>query len=293
LIRASVNVPAFNAQKVIARCLGALEAQTLPAIAYEILVGDDGSTDATRQIAASFHGARCISIPHAGAAARNRSAEQARGSILLFTDADCEPQPDWIETMLAAFDDPSIVGAKGTYHTRQRELAARFVQLEYEEKYARMRRAREIDFIDTYSAAYRREIFLANHGFDESFPTASEDQEFSFRLAEQGHKMIFVPDAIVYHQHAATLSAYLQRKFWIGYWKVRVHTHHPSKVLRDSHTPPTLKIQTALFPVLFASLAIPSVSFAWMSVGVWLCAFSVSALPLIIFIARRSCGLRR
>lgn len=289
-MRASVVIPAFNAQNSLARCLAALQAQTLAPDEYEIIVVNDGSTDATAQLVASFHTARYLAIPRAGAAAaRNRGASIARSPILLFTDADCQAQPDWIEKMLGAFEDSTVVGAKGVYHTRQREWVARFVQLEYSEKYERMRRARTIDFVDTYSAAYRREIFLENHGFDESFPTASvEDQEFSFRLAQQVLKMIFVPDAAVYHLHAATLGAYARRKFWIGYWKVRVHTRHPSKLWHDSHTPPTQKLQTMLFLGMCALvLAIPLISFAWIGFLVLGIIFAASALPLVVFVARR------
>jgi len=289
-LRASVIVPAFNAQNTLARCLAALGAQSVAPEEYEIIIVDDGSTDATAELVASFPPARYIPIPHAGAAtARNRGSSIARGEILLFTDADCEPQPDWMEKMLGAFDDPSVTGAKGTYQTRQREPVARFVQGEYEEKYARMRRAPTIDFVDTYSAAYRREIFLQNGGFDESFPTASvEDQEFSFRLAAQGHKMIFVPDAVVYHEHPASLDAYWRRKFWIGYWKVRVHILHPDKLVSDSHTPPTQKLQTILFLGMLALIfAVPFISLAWLALLALIILFVASAIPLVIFIARR------
>lgn len=291
-MRASVIVPAFNAQNTIGRCLAGLSLQTLPPQEYEIIVVDDGSTDVTAQLVTSFHIARCtlMSIPHAGAAsARNRGASVANGDILLFTDADCEPQPDWMEKMLAAFDDPNVAGAKGIYRTRQRQSIARFVQLEYEEKYTRMRRARTIDFIDTYSAAYRRSIFLGNHGFDESFPTASvEDQEFSFRLAAQGQKMIFVLDAVVFHEHAASLRAYLQRKFWIGYYKVRVHTLHPDKLLHDSHTPLLQKLQTISFLGMLALIiALPFVSTAWLALVALAIFFAASSLPLTLFVAQR------
>ena len=75
----------------------------------------------------------------------------------------------------------------------------RFTQLEYEDRYDRMAGVESIDFVDTYSAAYRRDIFLANGGFDRTFPTASvEDQEFSFRLTEKGYRLVFVPSAKVY-----------------------------------------------------------------------------------------------
>ncbi len=289
-MRVSVIIPAYNAAVTLEPCLAALLAQSYPRDGYEIIVADDGSTDNTADLAARFSEVRLIRSEHHGAAAaRNRGARAASGELLLFTDADCEPTARWIETLCAAFTDPRVVGAKGTYRTRQRELIARFVQLEYEEKYARMRRAATIDFIDTYSAAYRRDVFLANHGFDESFPTASvEDQEFSFRLAEQGHAMVFAPDAVVYHQHAATLGAYARRKFRIGYWKVLVHRRHPGKMFQDTHTPPTLKMQMGLFlAMVAAAIAALFAPAAWLVVGALAVAFVVSAVPLIVFIARR------
>lgn len=290
VMRVSVIVPAFNAAQMLERCLAALCAQTYSREEYEIIVVDDGSTDNTVEIAAGFPAVRLIRAEHRGAAAaRNCGARAALGELLLFTDADCEPIPRWIETLCAAFTDPRVVGAKGTYRTRQREWVARFVQLEYEEKYTRMRRARTIDFIDTYSAAYRRDVFLANNGFDESFPTASvEDQEFSFRLAEQGHAMVFAPDAVVFHRHTATFSAYARRKFRIGYWKVLVHRRHPGKMLQDTHTPPTLKMQMGLFfGIVIAAIAALFVPAAWLLVGALVVVFAISAIPLIGFIARR------
>ncbi len=287
---ASVIVPAFNAAKTIEHCLTALRAQTVSADAYEIIVIDDGSTDATPAVVAKFPNVRLIPSMHRGAAAaRNLGARHARGAVLLFTDADCEPTPNWIAQMLAPFADTHVVGAKGTYRTKQREWVARFVQLEYEEKYARMARASSIDFIDTYSAAYRRDIFLQNAGFDETFPTASvEDQEFSFRLARQNQLMVFAPNAIVFHRHVTSLATYARRKFRIGFWKVRVHRRHPGKMWRDAHTPPTLKLQIsllALFAVTFVAGFFQSL--AWLAAALIAGAFIATALPLVAFIAQR------
>ncbi|MCL4394063.1 MAG: glycosyltransferase [Chloroflexi bacterium] len=285
---ATVVIPAFNAGRTLAACLSSLAQQARDH--DEIVVVDDGSTDDTSKLALEFSTVRLIRTERRGAAAaRNRGARNASGELLLFTDADCEPAADWLDKMCAAFADPAVAGAKGAYRTRQRQVVARFVQLEYEEKYARMRRAPSIDFVDTYSAAYRREVFARVGGFDESFPGASvEDQELSFRLSELGFKLVFVPDALVYHQHVVGLGAYARRKFRIGYWKVRVHRLHPGKMLRDTHTPATLKIEMGLvlcmMPVLALAAASPGM---WLVFGLLVIAFAVAATPLGVFIARR------
>jgi cellulose synthase/poly-beta-1,6-N-acetylglucosamine synthase-like glycosyltransferase len=272
---ASVIVPVLNGVETIGACLTALLAQTVNDSSYEILVVDDGSTDGSAQAAARF-GVIMIQQEHAGAAAaRNRGAQQAKGQILLFTDADCEPMPDWIEEMLVPFANPGVVGVKGVYRTRQRSLVARFTQAEYEEKYSRLARADRIDFVDTYAAAYRRDVFWEHGGFDEQF-LYDEDQEFSFRLARAGHKLVFAPEAVVFHQHPQTVLNYCWRKVRLGRWKVRVHVRHPAKAVRDSYTPWSQKAQIVLLP-----LTILAVLAAALGLTTWLIAAALAGVGLL------------
>jgi cellulose synthase/poly-beta-1,6-N-acetylglucosamine synthase-like glycosyltransferase len=208
------------------------------------------------------------------------------GDPLLFTDADCAPTPGWAAALLAAFEDPRVAGARGTYRTRQPGLVARFVQEEYAFKYQRTRARRWIDFIDTYSAAYRREVFIRNHGFDPGM-RGVEDQEFSFRLARQGYCLAFVPDAVVYHQHVDSPIAYLKRKFQIGHWKAVLLRLHPEKALGDSHTPVTQRTQLALMGLAVLSFALGPLwtPALWFGLGA-LALFGLSTVPFLAHIAR-------
>ncbi len=262
----------------------ALAGQTIPRAEYEIIVVDDGSIDQTGEVARRY-GAVVLKQCNSGpAVARNNGIAAASGEIVLFTDADCAPSPDWIEQMVASLSDQCIVGVKGVYRTRQQSWVARFIQLEYQDRYDHTARSDYVDFIDTYAAGYRREVLVESGGFDPSFPLAStEDQELSFRLAEAGHKMVFNPRAIVYHRHPESWGRYARRKYKIGYWKTLVLRLHPGKAWRDTHTPWNLKLQLVLAaltaPLAFLSL-LHSV-YLWL-LGPVLAAFAASTVPFLV-----------
>lgn len=289
-VRYSVVVPTYNSRPTIATCLDALIHQSMPREYYEILVVDDGSTDPLPPVLEQNPEIRLIRIPHGGpAAARNAGVQAACGEIVAFTDSDCAPSFDWLEKIAKPFRSKNVVGVKGTYRTGQKELVARFVQLEYQYKYVRMARLPKIDFIDTYSAAYRRDIFLQNGGFDTTFTVPSvEDQEFSFRLAQKGYLLEFKPGAAVYHEHDRNLLEYWKRKFGIGYWKAYMLRWLPQKTFNDSHTSPSQRWQIVFMGLILLSsvLALLRSESLWVAL-VAFCAFFGSGLPFIYFVMRR------
>ena len=277
----SIIIPTFNGASRIGNCLDALLNQTAGRDA-EILVVNDGSTDNTADFVARYSDVRLITQSNAGpAAARNRGAQEARGTIILFTDDDCVPTADWRAAMTEPFKDPSIVGTKGTYRTRQRNLAARFVQIEYEDKYRLMSALPQIDFIDTYSAGFRRDRFLEMGGYDTSFPVAcAEDVELSYRMSARGWNMKFVPHAIVYHTHPDTLRKYFTKKYKFAFWRVLAVRKNPNKAMKDSHTPQLMKLQLLFTPVLLLAIAADLVLRPRAPVSFLVCAaFLLSTLP--------------
>jgi cellulose synthase/poly-beta-1,6-N-acetylglucosamine synthase-like glycosyltransferase len=214
---------------------------------------------------------------------------EAQGSIILFTDDDCVPTPNWLEAMLAPFEDPEIVGVKGAYRTGQKRLAARFVQIEYEDRYRLMAGLGSIDFVDTYSAAFRRCRFLEMTGYDTSFPVAcAEDIELSYRMSARGWKMKFVAKAIVFHTHPDTFWSYLKKKYKFAFWRVLALRKNPSKGVKDSHTPQVMKLQLLFVPALLAGITFDLAVRRTVPVSLLvLFAFLLSALPFALRAIRK------
>jgi GT2 family glycosyltransferase len=281
----SVIIPTFNGRPRIQNTLDALFAQDFNED-FEIIVLDDGSTDGTADFVRSYSPKiRVSSQPNQGpGAARNHGACQAQGEIVLFTDDDCVPEKNWLMQMLRPFaENPEVVGVKGRYRSEQPEIVARFVQLEYEDKYDYMAKDTYIDFIDTYSAGFRRLVFLESGGYDTEFPVAcAEDIELSYRLSQKGYKMMFVSQAVVKHTHPARLLAYLKKKFKYAYWRVLALKKNPHKLVKDSHTPQLMKIQLLLAPISLGSLLLGlfSPQFWFLSILGFI-GFGVTTIPFV------------
>jgi glycosyltransferase involved in cell wall biosynthesis len=279
----SVIIPARNGATTLPECLQALSTQEDPGEPWEVIVVDDGSEDNTGAIAAEWD-ARLIrhSRSRGAGAARNSGLAEARGELIFFTDADCVPTPNWLREMKRPFDNPAIAGCKGIYATAQTELVARFVQLEYEDKYDLLRTQSRIDFIDTYSAGYRRKVLVENGGFDPHIFYV-EDQELSFRLAAKNYGLVFQPDAVVFHHHSSSLTAYMRKKFNIGYWKTQILRRYPQRAVQDSHTPQVMKVQIVLTALILLSLAagllLPPLLLATMGL---ILAFHITTIPFVL-----------
>jgi len=291
--RATVVIPARDAEPTIA---GAVRGAAGPGV--EVVVVDDGSRDATAEAAAAA-GARVIRAGGDGPArARNLGVAAARGPVIVFTDADCAPRAGFVDALLEPLaDHPGVAGVKGAYVTAQRSLTARFVQQEYEERYRRMARRDGIDFVDTYAAAYRKEVLEAVGGFDERYRLPStEDQELSFRIAATGARLVFAPAARVGHLHADSPWGYARKKAKIGYYKVATLRRHPGKAVDDAHTPPSLKLQLLLAPLVSAGAAAAIAARLgalgpppWLEAALWApaAAFLATAAPLTLAALRR------
>ena len=97
----SLIIPAYNAEATIAACIESALRQSISKEDYEVIVVDDGSLDKTPKIAKNYAVKLIMQKNQGPAVARNRAAQEARGDILVFVDADCELDLSFIKNIIA------------------------------------------------------------------------------------------------------------------------------------------------------------------------------------------------
>jgi GT2 family glycosyltransferase len=238
----TVCVPAYNAARTLPRLLDALAAQETGR-PFEVVVVDDGSTDATPELLA--HRAEAQPSPalkvarqaNAGpAAARNRAAREGNGAVLLFTDSDCVPRPDWIERSTACLEaHPEAVAVGGSYDIANPGSGlARLIHAEIKWRHAGL--GTYVRFAGSYNLAIRRKAFDALGGFSTRYRNASaEDNDLSYRLLGRG-RIVFCPESLVAHHHTEHLGKYLREQYRHGRWRAVLYREHPAMARGDDYT---------------------------------------------------------
>jgi GT2 family glycosyltransferase len=203
----TVIVPARDEAGRIAGCLQALAA-CRPA-PLEVLVVDDASRDGTAALARA-QGATVLELPRARgpAAARNLAGQQARGDVLLFTDADVRLHPDATARVLEALADPAIDAVVGSYDDEPGDpgFVSQYRNLLHHHVH-QQGRAQASTFW-TGCGAVRREVFLALGGFNEGYGQACiEDIEFGARLLAAGRQVRLEHALLARHDKRWTLGS--------------------------------------------------------------------------------------
>jgi len=194
----SVVVPHYHDLAGLADCLRSLDRQTYPRDRFEIVVSDNASPEGQAAIEEVLGGrARLVIAVEKGAGpARNVGVAAARGEVLAFTDADCQPEPGWLAAGVAALSTCDFAG--GAMRVLVRAGLPMTGPEAFESVFAFDNAAyvRGKGFTVTANLFCPRSIFEAVGPFRAG---VSEDLEWSFRAREVGFCIGYAADAIVGH----------------------------------------------------------------------------------------------
>ncbi len=221
--RISVVIPARDEAARLPRTLEAVRAAAPAGLELEILVVDDGSRDDTTAVAERA-GARVIpgaapGTPGNPGASRNRGAEAAGGDPIVFLDADCVPEPRWLDHLLAAHARGYEAVGGSTSMPGGLPLTARsdFFASAYH-----MHPRRAAGFVGNHppcNLSVRRDAFRRCGGFEDRHPVADGHEELRWqaKLRRDGGRLYFEPSARVAHHNRPGLGNLMRRSYRWGY----------------------------------------------------------------------------
>ncbi len=250
---ASIVVPVHGQLHFTLACLRALS-DCADAAAFEVIVVDDASTDASPRVLPSIPGLRYHRNPQnlGFIGACNAGAELATGEFVVFLNNDTTVQPGWLDALLETFHrypDTGLAGSKLVYPDGLLQEAGGIVFADgtgwnygrFEDPaHPRYGFVREVDYCSGAALAIRRELFLQLGGFDSHYaPAYYEDTDLAMRVRAHGLKVRYQPASVVVHHEGVTsgtdvrkgVKAYQlvnQKKFLARWREVLAADHAPA-----------------------------------------------------------------
>lgn len=225
----SIIVPVKNEEQRLQRLLEVLSSLDYPRERYEIIVADNGSSDATEAVARKMEGILVCSAPKGGSyAARNAAVRLARGEVLAFTDADCTPAAGWLKAGVARLLSGSdLVAGAIQFELSRDSVAHRFDKKFFlqQERWVTEKRSGA-----TANLFVKRTLFEQMGGFSEEL-TSGGDFAFCKKATESGCVLTYEQAAIVHHPTRG-LKALLRKARRIGGGKVE-RLRHTATTSRD------------------------------------------------------------
>jgi GT2 family glycosyltransferase len=225
-----VILPCLDAAATLEPLLEALAEQRWEGD-WEVLVADNGSTDASREVVERFRdrlpGLRFLDASgrRGQGHARNVGAAAARGDALLFIDCDDLPAPGWLAAMGRALREHDFVACRydqarlnpewlcASRETPQGAGLNPYVYPPY------------LPHAGGSSLGVKRAVHQAVGGFDESMP-ALEDTDYCWRIQLAGTPLVFVPDALVHIRMRTDLGGIFRQALFHSEWNVAIYRRY-------------------------------------------------------------------
>jgi GT2 family glycosyltransferase len=226
----SLIIPTYNRPERLQQCLQSIAQLNYPQDQFQVIIVDDGSKIPLDPVVYPFQeqfSLQLIRQSNAGpASARNTGAMAAIGEYLVFTDDDCQVDPDWLKALEQAIAKvPNAMIGGYTVNALRENLYSTASQLLVDYLYNYYNTSSgKATFFTSNNFAVPRLLYQKLGGFNTKFPLAAgEDREFCDRWHSHDFLMHHAPDMRVYHSHTLALGSFWRQHF--NYGRGAFHFH--------------------------------------------------------------------
>jgi GT2 family glycosyltransferase len=229
----SIVIPTKNEGSVLEKCLNSIRNLDYPEDEIEVIIVDGHSTDETVGIAERY-GCRVVYEDRGTISyARDHGWRSAKGKYIAFTDADCVVDKDWLKNLIKYFDDERIAAIGGPNITPDDDtMFAKCVgaTLSFLSKPGarygfKESKTMEIYHNPTCNVMYPKKVLEDVDGFNHALITV-DDEELDYRIREKGYKILYTPDAIVYHYRRPTWTRFAKMAYNYGVGRMQAIKMH-------------------------------------------------------------------
>ncbi len=219
----SVVIPTYNEEKNIATCLDSVLAGSL--LPDEIIIADGNSTDRTIEVAGRYPSVQVVEnkLRHA-AGGRNAGIQAANGELIVFLDADCIADRDWLQEIHNAFLQEELDGCGACilpFPSDNRceqfwgHLSLQLLMNYGDQPYYVKNKTLNEAFI-TASCAYTKDLLTKLNYFSNYFANNAEDIDLCWRALEAGAKLKYIPSAKILAHSPTTVAGICKKSFRNG-----------------------------------------------------------------------------
>jgi len=227
----SAVICTHNGEQTLGECLDRLGTLSYPD--FEVIVVDDGSSDASAAIARA-HGAVLCETQHGGLGhARNVGIAAARGEIVAFLDDDAYPDPDWLHYVADLLRRGGHGGVGGPNIPPDDDgFVAECVAAAPGGPIHVLVSDREAEHVPGCNMAFRKDVLERIGGFDERFEVAGDDVDLCWRLQKAGYTVGFSAGAVVMHRRRDSVRRYVRQQYGYGKAEALLERKWPSRYNR-------------------------------------------------------------
>jgi glycosyltransferase involved in cell wall biosynthesis len=227
----SVVIPALNSASTVSYTLSSIFSNRLANPLFEVLLIDNGSSDATVEVAKKFPVKICHCATRGIGPPRNLGIKVAEGEIVCFTDSDCIVEKDWLKKISEFFESnpeadavggPVIPWQDGANKIQKNAGEVFLEDHGFPQKRMIVQFGNPKGLLFGTNSAYRKEVLLSSGGYEKG----GSSLELSWRLASGGKTLIFDPAIRVYHVFPWNLSGLIRQQHRWGSQMTQLRKKH-------------------------------------------------------------------